>query len=120
MSAFGTFALGTSAIDNALPVMFADVRAFEKNNGVEIDWSNLTERDLINYIVERSTNGVNFTAVAQQAPRSNTNDKESYSAFDGAPNGGANFYRIKVREIGGKVIYSKVMRVDIGRSSQGF
>ena len=121
VNSFGTaFTIGTSATDNALPVMFNDVKAFEKNRGIQIEWSNLTERDLINYIVERSVNGVNFSSLSQQSPRSNNNDKESYSAFDAAPFPGANYYRIKVLEISGKVIYSKVMRVDFGASAQGF
>jgi hypothetical protein len=118
---FSPFALGALiGSESGLPVMFSNVKAFEKNRGVQIDWSNLTERDLIEYIVERSANGVNFTAINQQQPRSNNNDKESYSAFDAAPFSGANFYRVKVLEISGKIIYSKVIRVDIGRTMQGF
>jgi len=118
---FSPFALGAViGIDNPLPVMFADVKAFEKNNGVQIEWSNLTERDLIGYIVERSANGQSFTEIGQQAPRSNNNDKESYTAFDASPLTGFNFYRIKVREISGKIIYSKVLKVDRSGKQQGF
>jgi hypothetical protein len=121
VTTFGTsFALATSAPDNALPVMFADVKAFEKNNGVQIDWSNLTERDLIRYIVERSVDGKNFAGIDQQLPRSNQNDKESYSSFDASPVAGANFYRIKVLEISGKIIYSKILKVEIGKTQGGF
>ena len=120
VTTFGTsFVLATSAVDNALPVMFADVKAYQKNNGVQVDWSNLTERDLISYIVERSVNGVNYSAINQQSPKANNNDKESYSAFDATPSSGSNFYRIKVLEISGKVIYSRVIRVDIDKT-QGF
>jgi hypothetical protein len=118
VTSFGTsFALGTSNADNALPVMFNDVKAYEKNRGVQVEWTNLTERDLVNYIVERSANGVSFSTIDQQAPRSNNNDKEKYSSFDAAPLSGANFYRIKVLEISGKVIYSKVIRVEIGKTA---
>lgn len=116
-----SFALATSAIDNALPVMFADVRAYQKNNGVQIEWSNLTERDLINYTVERSTDGQNFSAVAQVLPRSNNNDKQSYTGFDAAPVNGVNFYRVRASEISGKQVYSKTLKVDMnGAVQQGF
>ena len=120
ISAFGQFVLATSAVDNPLPVMFADVKGYQKNNGVQIEWSNLTERDLTNYIVERSTNGTSYSEIAQQAARSNNNDKQSYVAFDATPVMGANYYRVKVNEINGKIIYSKVIRVDIAKSAQGF
>lgn len=120
VTTFGTFALATSAVDNSLPVMFNDVKAYQKNSGVQIDWTNLTERDLINYVVERSANGVNFSPIDQQAARSNYNDKQSYSSFDASPITGTNYYRIKVYEISGKIILSKVMRVEMAKGSQGF
>ncbi len=121
LNSISPFALGTSDPNqNPLPVMFADVKAFEKNYGVQIEWSNLTERDLTNYFVERSADGVNFTTINQQLPKSNQNDKQNYSAFDAAPLSGDNYYRIKIFEISGKIIYSKVMRVDIGKTMPGF
>ena len=120
LSSFSPFVLATTnANDNPLPVMFADVKAFQKNSGVEVSWSNLTERDLISYTVERSANGQTFTTINQVAPRSNTNDKESYSAFDAAPITGVNYYRVKVLEVSGKIIYSKVMKVDLSGKQTG-
>lgn len=120
LSSFSPFVLATTnANENPLPVMFADVRASQKNSGVEVSWSNLTERDLVSYVVERSANGQSFTAINQQAPRSNTNDKESYSAFDATPLAGVNFYRIKVLEVSGKIIYSKVLKVDLSGKQTG-
>lgn len=120
LTSFSPFVLATTnSGQNPLPVMFADVKAFQKNSGVQIEWSNLTERDLIKYVVERSSNGQNFsTVISEQLPRGNDNDKESYTAFDASPLTGANFYRVKVYEIGGKIIYSKVLKVETG-SKQG-
>jgi hypothetical protein len=122
VSVFSPFALGTTATDNnnPLPVLFNDVRAFEKNGGIQIEWSNLTERDLIQYVVQRSVNGRDFIDYSSFAPKSNQNDKADYTEFDAAPSKGANFYRIRVLEQGGKYIYSKVLRVDIGGNKKGF
>jgi hypothetical protein len=121
VTSFSPFSLANTAIgENGLPVMFADVKAFEKNNGVQVEWSNLTERDLIRYIVERSADGRNFASIDQQLPRTNRNDKENYTSFDAAPFAGTNFYRIKVLEISGKIIYSKILKVDIGGMQNGF
>lgn len=117
---FSPFALGSSLDDgNPLPVTFADVKAFEKGSGVQIEWSNLTEKDVVNYIVERSANGNDFTAIGQLNARSNQTDKQSYVSLDAAPIAGTNFYRIKVVELDGKIIYSKMLRVDIGKTVKG-
>jgi hypothetical protein len=122
VSVFSPFALGTTATgnNNPLPVLFDNVRAFEKSGGIQIEWSNLTERDLIEYVVERSLNGRDYFEYSSIAPKSNQNDKADYTEFDAAPSKGANFYRIRVLAQGGKNIYSKVLRVDIGGSRKGF
>lgn len=114
------FALGsTVGTENPLPVLFADVKAYAKNNGVQVEWSNLTERDLSYYAVERSANGVDFYMIEKYLPKSNQDDKASYTHFDAAPIAGINYYRIKVYEKNGKIIYSKVLRVDLGTSKTG-
>ncbi|HLG39494.1 MAG TPA: T9SS type A sorting domain-containing protein, partial [Chitinophagaceae bacterium] len=121
VTSFSPFALAALVGSNSpLPVMFYEVKAFQKNNGIQVEWTNLTERDLMNYIVERSSNGQDYIAINQQQPRSNLSDKESYSAFDAVPSSDVNYYRIKAFEISGKIIYSKVMKVETGKSIQGF
>lgn len=118
---FSPFALATSnAAENPLPVLFADVKAYSKNNGVQVEWSNLTEREILNYEVERSANGIDFYAVNQQLPRSNRDDKASYTFFDASPVNGANYYRVRVQEQSGKVIYSKILRVEMGSTKYSF
>lgn len=122
VTVFSPFALGTTATGNAnpLPVLFDNVRAYERSGGIEIGWSNLTERDLIEYVVERSTNGRDYIDYISVTPKSNLNEKADYSQFDATPASGANFYRIRCLEISGKMIYSKVLRVDMGATKKGF
>lgn len=115
VTSFSPFALASgNQADNPLPVLFDGVRAYGKDGGVHIEWSNLTERDIVRYEVERSANGVDYYPINQQAPKSNRDDKASYTHFDAAPINGANFYRIRVDEIGGKPVYSKILRVEMG------
>jgi Secretion system C-terminal sorting domain len=119
VATFSPFTLASSTIlENPLPVVFANVKAYEKNNGVQIDWSNLTEKDVANYAVERSSNGTDFSAISQQLPTSNQNDKVDYSAFDANPAQGMNYYRIKATETTGKIVYSKILSVSMGSTSQ--
>ncbi len=102
-----------------MPVVFGDVKAYEKNGEVQIEWSNLTEKDVAEYTIERSANGTDFTAIAKQWPTSNQNDKATYTGFDAVPATGANYYRIKVEETTGKIVYSKILSVNLGRANFG-
>ena len=113
------FALASSSAANPLPVVFANVRAYEKNAGVQIEWSNLTEKDVASYTVERSANGRDFSSIGEQAPTSNQNDQADYSAFDASPVAGVNYYRIKAVETTGKTVYSKVLSVNLGNAAKG-
>lgn len=120
VSVFSPFSLGNTLNGaNPLPVTFFDVKAFEKNSGVQVEWVNLTEKDLANYSVERSVNGRDFTAITTIAARSNQNDAQSYNNFDASPFAGTSFYRIKAVEVDGKISYSKLLKVEIGKTQKG-
>jgi len=117
-STFSPFTIGSSSGFNPLPVLFNNVKAYEKGAGVQIEWTNLTEKDVVSYSVERSVNGRDFISISQLSARSNVSDAQSYLSFDGAPSS-TNFYRIKVVEADGHIVYSKLMKVDIGKSPKG-
>ena len=115
------YALGNiTTANDPLPVMFDKVFVYEKNDGVNIEWSNLTERDIAIYYVERSVNGKDYTIIGQYLPKSNRDDKASYTEFDANPSPGINFYRIKAIEKTTKIIFSKILRIEIGRKKSGF
>jgi hypothetical protein len=119
-SSFSPFTIGTTDAGlNGLPVSFTDVKAFEKGAGVQVEWTNATESDMSTYVIERSANGIDYTTIGQTAPRSNQFDRVSYTYIDAAPLAGTNFYRIRAIELTGKNVYSKSLRVDIGRSPKG-
>jgi hypothetical protein len=120
LTTFSPFALGSiTDEDNPLPVVFGDVKAYEKNGSVHVEWSNLTEKDVAEYAIERSANGKDFTAIAKQWPTSNQNDKATYTGFDAVPATGANYYRIKAVETTGKIVYSKILSVNLGKANFG-
>lgn len=101
-----------------VPVLFDGVRAYTSDNGVQLEWANLTERDLLKYEVERSETGTAYGPIDMQLPKRNLDDKVSYNYFDAGPRQGSNFYRIKVYVKSGKIIYSKVMKINISVSGK--
>lgn len=96
-----------------LPVKFANIIASKKAGGIEISFSNLTESDVVKYIIERSSDGNNFLSVKELAAVKNDGGKADYSFTDAEPIKGNNLYRIKSVETNGKVSYSAVARVDL-------
>ena len=105
---------------NTLQVMFDKVQLSLKAGTVSIEWTNLTERELICYIIERSSDAQGFQEVSRVLPRSNENQPESYVLTDKTPLPGLSFYRIRVNEQSGKTIYSKVMKLEASEDSKKF
>lgn len=111
---FTSFALATiptAGAGNPLPVVFANVKAYSKGTGVQLDWSNMTETDVLNYVVERSSNGVDFTAVASVIAKQNDGGKADYGFYDATP-AAVNYYRIQSLEGNNSKKYSVIVKVD--------
>lgn len=102
-----------------LPVKLGTIAAIAKNNGVSVEWTALTELSLSKYVVERSTDGVNFSAIGSVTARNST-DATNYSFFDAAPATGNNYYRLKSVDIDAKFTYSSIMKVNLDNASAGF
>jgi len=96
-----------------LPVKFANIKASKKAGGIEVSFSNLTESDVVNYSIERSGNGKQYSSIKELSPAKNDGGSADYSFTDAQPLSGNNLYRIKSVETNGKVSYSAVARVDL-------
>ncbi len=107
---FGTNATGGQI---PLPVKFANLKASKKAGGIEVSFSNLIETDVVNYILERSANGKQYSPIKELAATKNDGGKADYSFTDADPLNGNNIYRIKSVETNGKISYSTVARVDL-------
>jgi hypothetical protein len=104
--------------DNSiLPVRFTSIRATKAANGVKVEWTNSTETDVVNYTIERSTDGRNYSAVATVAARANNGNSVSYQHIDASAPASDVFYRIKGLEVDGKITYSSVVRLGLGRNA---
>lgn len=111
VSTFSPFSLGsTSPSENPLPVKLVDVKAYNTGNKNRIEWTNLTEIDVVAYEIEKSLNGTQFTSMVSLVARSNENDKQSYYEYDAQPSF-VTYYRIKVTSRDAKIIYSPIVKV---------
>ena len=98
--------------NSTLPVQFTHINATQKGASVQVDWKVATEQNIKQYVVEKSTNGINFATIATQA--ANNIDNSSYTAMDNSPITGSNYYRILSTDNSGKQQYSNVAVVKIG------
>lgn len=114
VSTFSPFTLGsTSVLTNPLPVKFVNVSAYAAGTGNKIEWANLTESAILNYEVQRSSDGISFSVLGTVSPRGNAGAREDYMLAD--PNStSTTWYRISATGLDGSRFYSTVVRVDRG------
>lgn len=109
MGAFGSM--------NVLPVKLANMKAAIQGKDIQILWTNLEEKEVSSYTVEYSKTGKRFSVVSSFKPKANNGSKADYRVADQNPTIGFNFYRIKVTEANGKVLYSPTFKVYFSTSS---
>jgi len=100
-----------------LPVRFGTVQVSETSSGIHLQWSNLTETDVLQYILERSSDGKTFYPIHQLMAIKNDGGKADYQLTDASPLHGNNFYRIKAVEKDDVASYSDIIRITIGSST---
>lgn len=116
VSVFSPFSLGNTTLgDNPLPVKLSSIKAFEKQQGVQIDWTAYQEENLSRYTVERSANGSTFISIGEVAAR-NSASETSYGFFDANPLSGISFYRLKSIDIDNKFAYSSIVKVNLDKN----
>jgi hypothetical protein len=95
----------------SLPVTLTNVKAYQQNSGINVEWNTQSESGMQQYEVEKSANGTNYSKVNTTAAKSGT--RNSYNWFDANPTNGANYYRIKAISLNGEVKYSSIVVVKL-------
>jgi hypothetical protein len=91
---------------------YENVNAYQLGATIKIEWSNFAETNMVDYKVERSFNGINFTALATIKAAKNNGARADYNILDASALPGVNFYRIHSLDINGKIIYSAIVKVN--------
>ena len=102
-----------------VPITLLNIRAYQQGSSVQVEWSNATELNINNYVVERSTDGVNFVAIGSTTSKTNNGSLNSYTWPDAIPANGINYYRIKSIGKNLDIKYSTIAKVNLasGNSS---
>lgn len=99
-----------------LPVKLTEFKAAKDKSKVLINWSVAQESNIESYQVQRSKDGVNFSALQSIAARNQSAYQPKYSLTDDKPLNGVNYYRLLIKE-NGRVEMSKIITVTMGQKS---
>ncbi|MEO6231749.1 MAG: T9SS type A sorting domain-containing protein [Ferruginibacter sp.] len=89
---------GNTLSGTTVPVSLGSFTA-RRSNGVNIlNWSTQQELNTNHFVVERSTNGVNFVSIGQVTAAGNSSTVRNYIFTDLHPSRGNNYYRLRTVE----------------------
>lgn len=95
----------------ALPLRLISFKAYLTNPHVELQWSSQGELNIQSYIIEKSTNGIDFLGIGEVQAQSRISSVYKFQDVRAAP--GKNYYRLKIMELDGYSEYSPVSHVDV-------
>lgn len=99
-----------------LPMSVAALKAYQKEMGIQVEWSVTSEKDIHYYEIEESIDGTSFTTAGNLLPKNNYGVGASYQWFDRQVTSDVNFYRIKSVSVSGKITYSDIIQVKLAKS----
>lgn len=100
----------------ALPVTFVSISANIKKNAVQVDWKVAGETAILNYEIERSSDGSLFTKVGIVSAKGRTD----YNWLDESPYPGTSYYRIKSISVDGVEKFTNIAKVFLGGVKSSF
>jgi hypothetical protein len=92
-----------------LPIELLAFDASINGKQVDITWSTGSEMQNSSFVIERSSNGIDFYPVANHKGAGNSSTLINYSAIDHNPLQGNGYYRLKQIDFDGNYTYSKIV-----------
>ncbi len=103
---------------STLPVILSEVKAYQKDDGVQVEWKTESESGMDRYEVEKATNAQHFETAGTVTAKNNALSN-NYVWFDENATNGIQYYRIKYISKSGEVKYSEVVKVNVTRKAAG-
>jgi len=102
----------TVFVNAVLPVTFTNMKASQKDKSIQVDWTVANESNIQKYLVERSSDAINFTKAGEVAAKGSSST-QSYYWLDKEPGQANNYYRIKSIQADGKFFYTRTLIVKL-------
>lgn len=101
--------------DVITPVTLLDFYALEMEEAIELVWHTATEINNEKFIIERSADGIEFTAIDEITGNGDSDDIIEYRYVDTEPLVGSNYYRLKQMDFDGEFEYSPIVLAETER-----
>ena len=118
-ASLANFALTTASASNftqhnlvPLPVNFTAFTAIAQKGQSLLNWQTAQEQNSRDFVIERSVDGVSYSAIGNVEAAGNSQAPSNYSFVDAAPVAGRNYYRLKETDLDNKFMYSDVRIVN--------
>jgi hypothetical protein len=92
---------GSISVSSLLPVTLTGFTVSEQNNTNILEWTTTTENNAAGFSIERSNDGINFTAIGWVNSINGGTVINHYSYTDKQAGSGKNYYRLKVSDLNG-------------------
>lgn len=93
-----------------VPVNLLSFTGIIANKMSELKWITTQEVNLNRYVVEKSIDGVEYTAISS-VPARNLNGTFTYTEIDRTPSMGSNYYRLRIEDLDGSYRYSEIVHL---------
>ena len=94
--------------NKALPISFSGLKGVTQDGKNQLTWNLLHETNTKDLVIERSIDGVHFSTITTVGKSANS----SYISTDNFPIAGTNYYRIKLENADGTILYSETVLVN--------
>ena len=105
---FSQFGAGFSN-GTILPLEMTHFIGEQVNGANQLSWTTLSEESTIKFVIERSENADDFTAIGEVAAKGARNSGADYSFLDEQAGTGIHYYRLKAVDVDGNVSYSEMI-----------
>ena len=96
-----------------LPVSLTSFSGKQENSGIRLNWATASELNNNHFELLRSANGKDFASITTIAGNGTSNQANTYSYLDRAPEAGTNYYKLKQVDNDGKsTIHTQVVAVE--------
>lgn len=100
-----------------LPLTPISFTAVKQGNAALLNWTTASEQNTKDFIIERSTNGNDYTQIGMVAASTNSSVGYNYNFTDNnLASVQTNYYRLKMEDINGDFTYSPIQIVNFNES----
>jgi hypothetical protein len=98
-------------VNSIVPLRLFSFSGVLQNNVTKLNWQTSNEINTKDFIIERSSDGINFSAIGKVNANNLSAITNSYDYADNEPSQGVNYYRLKMEDKDEKFTYSNIVEV---------